>query len=246
MDEELLGGNVTAAVRVGDTVRRPVGPWSDAVDALLEHLAAVGFTGAPKPLGRDEHGRQVLEFVPGVVGTPSPNYSLSELREIGHLLRDLHTATASFAPTASASWNQIIVPDREELICHNDPAPWNLVKAPDRWVFIDWDFAGPGSRLWDLAYNAQTSVPLHAQLDVAAVAPRLRALVDGYDLDGPGRSELAGMLGRRARAMHEMLRRQASAGQNPWSRIWLEDGRYWDETADYLAKNSARWADALL
>jgi hypothetical protein len=46
--------------------------------------------------------------------------------------------------------------------------------------------------------------------------------------------------------MHEMLRRQASAGQNPWSRIWLEDGRYWDETADYLAKNSARWADALL
>ncbi|HEY5049407.1 MAG TPA: phosphotransferase [Acidothermaceae bacterium] len=246
MNEESLGGNVTAAVRVGNTVRRPVGPWTDAVDALLEHLAAVGFTGAPKALGRDEQGRQVLEFVPGGVGTPSPDYSLSELHQIGHLLRDLHTATASFTAPAMAEWNQVIVPDRQELICHNDPAPWNLVKAADRWVFIDWDFAGPGSRLWDLAYNAQTSVPLQAGLEVSAVAPRLRALVDGYDLDGTGRIALAGMLARRARAMHEMLQRRASAGEAPWSRIWIEDGPYWDETADYLATNSAAWADALL
>jgi Ser/Thr protein kinase RdoA (MazF antagonist) len=246
VDEEFLGGNVTAAVRVGDTIRRPAGPWSDAVDALLEHLAAVGFTGAPKPLGRDGQGRQVLEYVPGVVGTPSPTYSLTELREIGHLLRDLHTATASFIPPASATWNQVIAPDREELICHNDPAPWNLVKAPDRWVFIDWDFAGPGSRLWDLAYNAQTSIPLDARVDAAVVAPRLRALVDGYDLDGPGRSQLPAMLARRSRAMHEMLRRNASAGEQPWARIWIEDGRYWDATTKYLADNTAAWAGALL
>lgn len=244
--EEVLGGNVTGAVvRVGNTVRRPVGPWSDAVDALLTHLAAVGFNGAPRALGRDEQGRQVLEFIPGMVGSPSPRYSLKELSEIGHLLRELHAATASFVPPARATWNHVIAPDREELICHNDPAPWNLVKATGRWVLIDWDFAGPGSRLWDLAYNAQTTVPLDAQHDVPTAAARLRALVDGYDLDDAGRHELAGMLTRRARAMHEMLRRQASAGVAPWSRIWIEDGQYWDETADYLANNVAAWIDAL-
>ena len=40
-DEEirLAGGNLGGAVRVGDTVRRPVGPWTPAVHALLGHLA---------------------------------------------------------------------------------------------------------------------------------------------------------------------------------------------------------------
>lgn len=51
--EQPLTGNVTRGlVRVGDTVRRPAGPWTDAVDALLRHLHDVGFPGAPRPLGR--------------------------------------------------------------------------------------------------------------------------------------------------------------------------------------------------
>jgi hypothetical protein len=41
----------------------------------------------------------------------------------------------------------------------------------DRWVFIDWDGAGPGSRLWDLAYAAHGFVPLAAGGDPAADAP---------------------------------------------------------------------------
>ena len=70
-DEQPLPGNVTTGVvRVGDTVRRPVGPWTDAVDALLTHLHDVGFDGAPRPLGRDDQGRQVLEYVPGECGHP--------------------------------------------------------------------------------------------------------------------------------------------------------------------------------
>ena len=48
-------------VRVGDTVRRPAGPWTPAVDALLRHLEDVGFPGAPRALGRDRH------VLPGVV-----------------------------------------------------------------------------------------------------------------------------------------------------------------------------------
>ncbi len=54
-EEHLAGGNVgTAVVRVGDAVRRPSGPWSRSVDALLSHLNAVGYDGAPRTLGFDD------------------------------------------------------------------------------------------------------------------------------------------------------------------------------------------------
>jgi hypothetical protein len=67
----LGGGNVSGGVvRVGDTVRRPAGPWTPALHALLTHLHDVGFRGAPRPLGIDEHGREVLTFIPGPVAWP--------------------------------------------------------------------------------------------------------------------------------------------------------------------------------
>jgi hypothetical protein len=40
-------------VRVGDTVRRPAAPCWRATHALLAHLAAAGFDGAPRVLAAD-------------------------------------------------------------------------------------------------------------------------------------------------------------------------------------------------
>lgn len=228
-----LDGNVTSGlVRVGDTLRRPAGPWTPAVDALLEHLHAVGFDGAPRPLGRDEQGRQVLEFVPGEVGDERGTYSLAELESIGRMLAGLHAAVASFVPPASATWNVVIPPDRAELVCHNDVAPWNLVRSPRGWVLIDWDNAGPSSRLWDLAYAAQSMCGLRADRPVHDCVSRLHAFLDGYGLPSSQRPALAAMLGRRARAMYDMLR--SSRDRAPWARIFTEDGPYWLATADYL------------
>jgi Ser/Thr protein kinase RdoA (MazF antagonist) len=240
--DQVLKGNVTAGVvRVGDTVRRPVGPWTETVDLLLEHLHTVGFTAAPRPLGRDEQGRQVLEFVPGEVGAESGTYSATELYSIGRMLAQLHEALAGFVQPPRAVWNRVIPPDREEMFCHNDVAPWNLVRSERGWVLIDWDAAAPSSRLWDLAYAAQSMAGLRADRPVRQSAARLRAFVDGYGLDDAARPALAIMLGRRARAMYDLLREAASQQRQPWARIWTDDGAYWLATADYLDAYSDVW-----
>ena len=46
------------------------------------------------------------------------------------------------------------------MICHNDFATYNLIARDGRLVgAIDFDFASPGPRLWDLAYLAYRIVP---------------------------------------------------------------------------------------
>ncbi|WP_041939392.1 MULTISPECIES: phosphotransferase enzyme family protein [Frankia] len=245
-EEEPLPGNVTiGVVRVGGTVRRPVGPWTDAVDALLEYLHAVGFAGAPRPLGRDGQGRQVVEYIPGEVGAAAGTYSAVELVSIGRMLADLHRALAGFVPPAGAVWNRIIPPDSEDVVCHNDVAPWNLVRSARGWTLIDWDGAAPSSRLWDLAYAAQAMAGLRADRPQAESAVRLRAFVDGYGLEEAARPALASMLGRRARAMYDLLRDGARRQLQPWARIWTEDGPYWLASADYLDARADLSAAAL-
>lgn len=246
MKAEPLRGNVTeGVVRIGDTVRRPAGRWTDAVDAVLTHLFEVGFTGAPRPLGRDAEGRQVLEYIPGDLGDDSGTYTIGELASIGRMLADLHRALAGFVPPAGARWNAVIPPDREELLCHNDVAPWNLVRSPRGWVLIDWDSAAPSSRLWDIAYAAQSMAGMRPDRPVPESGARLRAFADGYGLEERLRPELPAMLGRRARAMYDLLREGARIGQQPWARIFTEDGPYWLSTAEYLDTNTPAWTSAL-
>jgi hypothetical protein len=89
------------------------------VDALLAHLHAVGFDGAPRPLGRDALGRQVLEYVPGEIGHDAGTYTPAELASIGRMLADLHRATAIFEAPESAVWNRVIPADRDELVAES-------------------------------------------------------------------------------------------------------------------------------
>jgi len=61
----LQGGNVTAVVRIGETVRRQLKPMSSTIHRLLLHLEAMKFDGAPRFLGIDEKQREILSFVSG-------------------------------------------------------------------------------------------------------------------------------------------------------------------------------------
>jgi len=54
------GAQTRDLVRVGMTVRRLSHQPADFVYALLQHLEAAGLAGAPRVLGYDDEGRQVL------------------------------------------------------------------------------------------------------------------------------------------------------------------------------------------
>ena len=248
-EEQLTGGNVSdTVIRVGDTVRKPATAATPAIDAFLRHLEVVGFDGAPRSFGTDDHGRHVVEFIPGAVVMGGPPLTLAELDRVGGIVRRLHDAAVSFVAPPGAGWDVAIAPDRAELICHHDLAPWNLVidREHDRWVFIDWDGAGPGSRLWDLAYSCQGFVPLAPDGDPATDAPRLRAIVDGYGLDDAGRQDLVAKIVGHSRGMCDLLVDGARTGRQPWARLHAEGhADYWGPAADDVERHADRLTAAL-
>ena len=252
-EQPLSGGNVSdGVVRIGDTVRRPAGPWTPAVHALLTHLHESGFRAAPRPLGIDDRGREVLTFVPGGVIWPD-RFALVEptagLVRVARLVRDFHDAVEDFIPPPDARWQVLVPAEGADIIAHQDLAPWNLVAGEGDWAFIDWDTAAPGSRLWDVAYAIRGFVPLSAHPDWQSpdAAARLRLFADAYGLDETERRTLVPMLGRRTRAMHDFLRDQSARGVQPWARLWAEGhGDAWRGDAEYIEERQDLWERALL
>jgi Ser/Thr protein kinase RdoA (MazF antagonist) len=246
--EQLLsGGNVAdQVVRIGMTVRKPSTPATSSVEAFLEHLHNKGFTGAPRTLGRDEQGRHTLEYIPGETIARPDQLTKDDLYRIGRLIRNLHDAAQSFLPPPSAHWNVVIRPDSESMICHNDLAPWNLVRNGDRWVFIDWDGSGPASPLWDLAYAAQSFPPLVHGGKVAEDAIRLRSLIDGYGLDQSQRKQLPKMIADHTHAMYQLLEDGARTGIQPWARLHADGhSQHWQQAAAYVKHHLKEWEQAL-
>ena len=245
----LTGGNVTAGlVRVGDTVRRPAGPQTPAVHSLLTHLHDVGYRHSPRSLGLDDTGRHVVEYVPGTMAHPAgPDLPPLDPRVVGRMVRELHDALEGWAPPSDAVWVCPIPSDGDDLVIHNDLAPWNIVVAPDRLVLIDWDGCAPGTRTWDLAYLAHGLVPLDPATRWSDVGPRLAALADGYGLDDATRARLADTLGPRAWVMYTLLADGHRTGTQPWARLWAEGhGGYWQRDAEWIEAHAAALRAALL
>jgi hypothetical protein len=178
----LAGGSHSEAVRVGDTVRRVGRPWSSDVLDLLRHLERQGFGGAPRALGFDDRGREVLTYVDGEVGSDLSDHVLVRL---GGLLREFHDAAATF-PWTGREW-QVPVRQPVETICHNDLKPGNVVlRAGVPVALIDWESAAPGPRAWDLGYAAWYWVPFSSAglpTSIEDKARRFRLLLDGYGVE---------------------------------------------------------------
>jgi hypothetical protein len=170
-EQPLTGGAQTRGlVRVGMTLRRPSYPRADVVDALLRHLEAMGFEGAPRVLGYDEQGRQVLSYLEGTVPHVSPFNLLDEqLLSAAELVLAFHDATA-MSPLC----------DGHEVVCHGDLGPHNTVFRGQRAVaIIDWDGdVRPGRRADDFAHAVWCFADLtEATVPVAEQARRARLIV---------------------------------------------------------------------
>jgi Ser/Thr protein kinase RdoA (MazF antagonist) len=232
----LLGGtaNRGQVVRVGDTVHRPQRATSPATHALLRHLADVGFAGAPRFLGVDGQGREVLSYVAGTAVTPPyPAWALTDeaLGSVAHLLRDYHRAVSTFDPT-SLPWPPS-PPARfaGELVSHNDVNLDNVVFRDGRAVaLIDFDLASPGCRVWDVACAVRLWAPLRPDRLIddsrrGRALARLRLFVDGYGLSRTDRERLVTAVRQNHEWSYDIVGTAAANGHAGFADYWTGGAR---------------------
>lgn len=114
------------------------------------------------PFGIAE-GRESLSFIPGRSGSDGWAMVVSEegLRSLARFLFDYHEATKGFVLPAGLEWafdDGSQAPG--QVICHGDVGPWNVVWCDGSPVgLLDFDFAGPGDPLLDIAYALEYVAP---------------------------------------------------------------------------------------
>jgi aminoglycoside phosphotransferase (APT) family kinase protein len=201
----LAGGFITEVVRVGDTVRRATTARTAWVHALLAHLHDAGFGAAPRPLGIDEHGREILTFLDGATHHGAERDD-AVLVEVMRAVRRLHDLTVDLAGGEG------------ECIVHGDLSPRNTVCAAGRFVgLIDWDQARPGSRLFDVSRACWQFVDPGPRSDPAVVARRWRLMADAYGLDGT--ATLVAEVLDRLEENADGIEVEAAAGSAPHRRL---------------------------
>jgi Ser/Thr protein kinase RdoA (MazF antagonist) len=187
-DEIPLGGgrSVAGVVRVGNTVRRPPAFATQMMRDVLVYLESTGFEAAPRWLGRDEQGRDVLSFVEGDTYSDcgAMVWSDEQLAASARLLRRYHDAVAG-SPLAGG----------QDVVVHGDYGPWNLIWRDSLpFCVIDFDNARPGVRAEDIGYALWKHLNL-GLVPIAAPEQRRRADVFvaayGLPLDVASAIELA-------------------------------------------------------
>jgi hypothetical protein len=251
--EPLTGDGVTPGiVRIGNTVRRPVRPFTATVQAYLAHLHRAGFEAAPVPLGFDDQGREVLSFVPGdVPRQPLPAATATDdvLVALARLIRALHAAAVGWTPPPDAVWGGLPgaasaaippVDGEPELVGHRDYCPGNVVFRDGLpAALIDFDLAKPTTRLYDIANalwwwaplrHPRDRPPAFAGLDIPH---RVAVFADAYGMTRQQRQDLVPFLGRLAHRYHRTAR--AAAAADPVFR------RLWDQGAKDELPRAEAW-----
>ena len=255
----LHGGvaNAGAVVRAGEFVLRPSNPHTSTIHRFLRSLHDEGFDGASVPVAVDPDGRERLRFIDGDVPVPPyPEWARSDraLASIARLMRRMHDAARSFVASPDDTWSdEMADPAGGTIVGHNDVCLENVVFRDGEAVgLLDFDFAAPGSPVFDLACFARMCVPIDDPSRTrfgwtdADLPARLRLVADAYGLDRSGRAELLEALdGSIARGGAFVLRRVEAGDPNfiaMWEsmggmarfdlrRAWWADTRHEFETA---------------
>jgi aminoglycoside phosphotransferase (APT) family kinase protein len=236
----LTGGRITKGiVRVGDTVRRPASTASAFSARLLRLLEERGFDGAPRHLGQDETGRDILSFVNGWVPAKFQRWTDDQLAAAGALLRALHNATRGSE-----------LAGHHEVVCHHDPGPNNVVfRSGQPVAFIDFDTAAPGSPLEDLGYMAWLFC-VSSKVDappVEAQAAQIRVFVDAYGITTCQRKvTVDAMLERQARNARFWAEAQATGSIDATAQQFSDRIAWSQREHAYTAANRKTFELALL
>ncbi|BCB02573.1 phosphotransferase [Bacillus sp. KH172YL63] len=258
MEEKLSGGNVSSVYRLRDTVRRAVKPESGNIHQLLKHLERKGYNHAPKFLGIDERGREILSFIEGEGGNyPLKEYMWSDesLREIAKMMRLYHDAVSDFP--VPDDWQPMDnTPDPVEVICHNDFAVYNIIYQNEKPAgIIDFDVAAPGPRLWDIAYTLYTCIPLSRHYhneageavhydegkDAAGKKQRIEVFFEAYGMEGI-ENGFVEMVIRRLEGLCHYMKRKAAEGDSAFQKM-IEEGHYdhYQKDIAFIRQNGNDW-----
>ncbi|WP_198012412.1 aminoglycoside phosphotransferase family protein [Promicromonospora sukumoe] len=152
---------------------RARGTGAGDVARTLTALERLNYPYAPRYLGQAGDGRDRLSYIAGVTTTHPSERAEASYRLGGAMLRLLHDVTRG-TPLAGD----------QECLTHRDPGPFNTIFRQGMPVaFIDWDTAGPGVALDDLAYLAWTwCIQAVGNVPVPDQARRLRQVRDGYGI----------------------------------------------------------------
>jgi hypothetical protein len=167
---------------LGPVVHRPTGPWTPAVHDLLAFLADSGLDGVPRVLGFDDEGREILTHLRGrTVAVDDEAASDDVLRDAASWLRRYHDVVRAYDPGPRV-WRQTdaaLAPG--QLVCHNDTGAYNWIVERGRFAgVIDWDQAGPGYPIDDLAFLCWSGVPLFREAPVTDAARRVALAAAAY------------------------------------------------------------------
>jgi Ser/Thr protein kinase RdoA (MazF antagonist) len=144
------------------------------------------------------------------------------------LLRRIHDALEEWRPPAGLLWaDEVADPQGGPLIVHSDICPENVITRDGQAVaIIDWEFAAPGRRIWDVVSTARLCVPfthpsrrdpVYAGADVTA---RLHAFLDSYDLDDADRDRFTAVLRERSLTGERFVRGRVARGDQAFVERW--------------------------
>jgi hypothetical protein len=239
---------------------------SPMVHALLRHLERQGFDGAPRFLGIDSRGREVLSYIEGeVAGRPRPPWIADEgrLRSLARLVRAYDDTAATFVPPPDAQPAPALPdppgcpaepPYPPEFIGHADITPENAVfsAAGEAKALIDFDLARWVTRADEL-YNLMTwwaplgdpadQDPLIANVDVPR---RCRLIADEYGLSADDRERVIEVALIRSRRSWYLMKQRAELYGGGWQRMWDEGaGGVVSRRAIWLERHTAALKEAL-
>jgi hypothetical protein len=208
-------------VRIGDTVRRPSRQAAQLMRDVLLHLERAGFDAAPRWLGFDEQGRDILTWIDGetftdrsqmhpYVGEPKARITFTDeqIAAVMRLLRQYHDTFGG------------------DVICHGDFGPWNIVWRHGLPIAaIDFDNVHRGDAADDVAYALRTFVS-HGLVagEPRKLARRTRTALESYGAN----FDVPSILEREYDLAEERCRRNGwhrQLAKLPIERAWLAENR---------------------